>query len=90
MAKKTFNSPSELPSWRIDNIISFILIIGSFFVYLVRLSVVETKVDIMLATQKEMYAEIKENRKVSDKRLSDIELQYAGFASAFNNHLVTK
>lgn len=41
----------QQPTWRTDNILPLLLLIGSFFVYLVRLSVVEVKVDAILKGQ---------------------------------------
>lgn len=41
----------NLPAWRIDNLLPMFLLLGSFFVYLVRLSVVEVKVDAILKNQ---------------------------------------
>lgn len=45
----------NLPKWRIDNLLPLLLVIGSFFVYLTRLSVLETKMDSVLANQKDQY-----------------------------------
>ncbi|MCR4291102.1 MAG: hypothetical protein NUV86_12675 [Candidatus Scalindua sp.] len=41
----------QQPTWRTDNILPLLLLIGSFFVYLVRLSVVEVKVDAIFKGQ---------------------------------------
>lgn len=64
---------NNLPTWRIDNFIPFLLIIGSFFVYLVRLSIVETKLDIVIENQKISRVEFIEWKKQYEGRLGSVE-----------------
>lgn len=67
----------ELPAWRIDNIIPLILIVGSFFVYLVRLSILETKVDSILQNQVMLSSEFKDWKKQAEMRLGSVEIGVA-------------
>jgi len=47
------------PNWRIDNIIPMLMVVGSFFIYLVRLSIVETKLDTVIVQQRELVQEFR-------------------------------
>ena len=63
----------NLPSWRIDNLIPLLLVIGSFFIYLNRLSIVETKLDNLISIQEDQIKEFREWRKQSETRLGIAE-----------------
>lgn len=81
----------ELPHYRIDNIYPFIaslfvllLTLGSFFVYLVRLSIVETKLDysadnqlMMLRNQEKLSNEFTEWKRQAETRIGQVELEIA-------------
>jgi len=75
-------------NWRIDNIIPFILIIGSFFVYLVRLSVVETKLDMVIQGQRELTQEFREWKTQSETRLGTVESKQNQVITLLNQHLL--
>ena len=77
--KRNFDSPSDKNmnsrdvNWRIDNIVPLLLVLGSFFVYLIRLSIVETKLDNIITNQTELSQEFKDWRKQSETRLGIAE-----------------
>ena len=61
------------PFWRVDNLIPTLLLLGSFFLYLNRLSVVETKLDNLISQQTELTKEFRDWRKQSETRLGVAE-----------------
>ena len=67
----------ELPQWRIDNLVPFVLVIGSFFIYLTRLSVVETKLDTVIQNQQELTKEFRSWRTQAETRLGIAESDIA-------------
>ena len=64
-------------TWRTDNIIPFILVIGSFFIYLTRLSVVETKLDTVIQNQQELTKQFRSWRTQAETRLGTVESDIA-------------
>ena len=72
----------ELPQWRIDNLYAFVgsiigltLTLGSFFIYLNRLSVVETKLDMIVTQQQELITEFRNWKTQAETRLGTVEKQ---------------
>lgn len=81
----------DLPTYRVDNIYPFIasffvllLTLGSFFVYLNRLTIVETNQITMMQTQqeikqvqREILVEFRDWKKQAEIRLGEVEKQIA-------------
>lgn len=63
----------DLPNWRIDNLLPFILVIGSFFIYLNRLTVAETKLDVIISNQMELSKDFKLWKTQAETRLGQAE-----------------
>ena len=78
---------NNLPTWRVDNIIPFLLLLGTFFLYLVRLSVVETKLDIIIATQNELTNEFRQWKNQAETRIGTVESRQNTVITYLNQHL---
>jgi hypothetical protein len=70
----------QLPMWRVDNLIPLLLVLASFFVYLNRLTIVETnQVTMMVSqneikqTQKEILSEFRDWKKQAEARIGQAE-----------------
>lgn len=86
------NIKSELPIWRWDNTYSFVaslfillLTLASFFIYLNRLSIVETKLDLSTRIENEILIEMKQWRIQYEARLGKIESDVAVLQSKNSN-----
>ena len=81
---------NNLPTWRVDNlftVLPMIVLIGTFFVYLNRLTIVETKLDILIASQKELTNEFRDWKTQAETRLGTVESRQNTVVSYLNDHL---
>jgi hypothetical protein len=80
----TKEQQESMPTWRFDNTYAFLgslfvllITVGSFVVYLNRLSIVETKLDMSTKIENEILTEMKTWRVQYEARLGKVETEVA-------------